>query len=84
MNIPCRECITYAVCRQKETIDCIRVDDYAFLHDHDPGYRGARVRARAAANELFGEGNYAFSIDSINLTVWIAVTSVKKLYGLRQ
>ena len=53
MTIPCEDCITLSICRQKEIVTCSLIDDYSFLHDYDPGHLGATNRARYVGQYLF-------------------------------
>ena len=64
MTIPCEECVTLAVCKHRKIISCIFIDDYSFMHDHDPGDRGATARAEYIASFLFGsKHNHSILID---------------------
>lgn len=67
--IPCKECISYAICKHKQQIRCQLIDDFVFLNDHDPGFEGARARGKFAAANLFGTDDYVSSIDPINRVV---------------
>jgi hypothetical protein len=40
-------------------------DDYIWMHDYDPGNRGARERAKAIANYIFPKNLYRIILDSI-------------------
>lgn len=46
IKCPCEECIVLAICKCKKEISCILVDDFSFIHDVDPGARGAYARAQ--------------------------------------
>ena len=52
---PCEECISLAICKSGTVISCILVDDYCFIHDVDPGARGAYARAQYIS-DFFGFG----------------------------
>jgi len=69
MKIPCEGCISLAVCKQKEQVRCQIVDDFVFLHDHDPGFEGARARGKYVAEQLFRTEDYVSLIDPINRVV---------------
>jgi hypothetical protein len=45
MSMPCENCVTLAMCKAKDEISCVLVDDWVYLYDHDPGFRGAKARA---------------------------------------
>jgi len=52
---PCEECISLAICKSTTEISCILVDEYCFMHDVDPGARGAYARAQYIS-DFFGFG----------------------------
>lgn len=77
MTLPCKECIVLAICKHREEIKCTKVDDFAFFHDYDPGFRGAKARASKIGEVLFNINNYISLVNPVHRTVSIFRTRWK-------
>jgi len=74
MEIPCKECISYAICVNNEDITCSIIQEY--LSGRDPLIYGTErwIKVKKVLPKLTGvkdEGGLYKTIEFINNTVWI-------------